>query len=161
MLTSLTVTLFGDYNRQNPKALWIPIIILCILQLVSHNILSRPMKEKKKLRPFNLLVYSSVVTILITAVTSGSIATTERSAGIAVDPVWVVALHLQQRDLEVVSNQTNHEMEEHAQLCGKFYLYCVSIVYQIRLGHHILVGCHHLRYLHLRKSSKPIIAPWK
>ena len=102
-----------------------------------------------------------MVTILITAVTSGSIATAERSAGIAVDPVWVVALHLQQRDLEVVSNQTNHEMEEHAQLCGKFYLYCVSIVYQIRLGHHILVGCHHLRYLHLRKSSKTIIARWK
>ena len=102
-----------------------------------------------------------MVTILITAVTSGPIATAERSAGIAVDPFWVVALHLQQRDLEVVSNQTNHEMEEHAQLCGKFYLYCVSIVYQIRLGHHILVGCHHLRYLHLRKSSKTIIARWK
>jgi len=41
-----------------------------------------------------LLVCSSVVTILITAVTSGSIATAERSAGIAVDTVWVVALHL-------------------------------------------------------------------
>ena len=127
MLTSLTVTLFWDYKRQTPKALWIPNFILCVLQLVSHNILSRPMKEKKKLPPFNLLVYSSVVTILITAVTSGSIATAERSAGIAVDPFWVVALHLQQRDLEVVSNQTNCWMEEHAQFCGQFYLYCVSM----------------------------------
>jgi len=32
--------------------------------------------------------------VLITAVTSGSVATAKRSAGIAVNTVWVVALHL-------------------------------------------------------------------
>merc|ERR1711997_760501 len=35
-----------------------------------------------------------LLAVLITAVTSGSVATAKRSAGIAVNTIWVVALHL-------------------------------------------------------------------